>query len=117
TAAAQNYMSSTYNNLGDLYRTTGRPQQAEAALHEALALQEQLVREVPDVSTYRSNLARYANSAGILYATTGRLDQAETAFRKARDLWEQLTREPAAAPESRQQLATSYHNLGNIARL
>jgi tetratricopeptide (TPR) repeat protein len=97
-------------------RAANRGPEAEAAYQKAIAIQEQLVRDLPKVPQYHGDLARSYNNLGLLRRDNRQREQAEAAFRKAVPLWEDLVRDHPGEGEHALGLATSCHNLGNLIR-
>ena len=60
---------------------TGRPNEAEGPLREALAFQKQLAAEFPSEHGYRQELATIHNNLGNLLKDTNRRKEAEEAYR------------------------------------
>ena len=52
-------LASSYKNLGILLSATGRPKEAEAAVHNALFVLKQLVADYPAVPEYRLDLSSF----------------------------------------------------------
>jgi tetratricopeptide (TPR) repeat protein len=74
-------VATTLNNLGILYRDTGRLADAEKAFSEALTIYRDLAAHDP--GAYRPHVATTLNNLGVLYSDTGRLADAGKAFSEA----------------------------------
>jgi hypothetical protein len=77
------FLAFSYNNLGLLYRDTGKRSQAEQSLQKGLALRETLVSDDPANSTHRNVLAASHHNLAVLYRETRNRPKAEEAWRKA----------------------------------
>jgi serine/threonine protein kinase len=104
-------LAKSHVNLGELYRTAGRWEAAEAAHLRALALRERLAAERSEIE-YQDELADSYNNLAAVYHATGRRALAEDASRKALAVRERLARAHPAVPSYQEHLATSYNNLG-----
>jgi tetratricopeptide (TPR) repeat protein len=98
-------VATSYNNLAELYRVTGRYGEADPLYRKALEIcLEQLGENHPSVATLYNNLA-------LLYSFKGRYGEAEPLFRKSLELrLEQLG-------ENHPDVATSYNNLATLYRV
>jgi tetratricopeptide (TPR) repeat protein len=109
-----------YNWLGETLRASRDARlAADRAYAAALALQERLVSEASENTTYRKSLARTRYNRGILrasapQATPQELEAAEMDFREAVSLLEPLA-EVGNDPAAAQELARVYNNLGGLA--
>ena len=90
-----------FRRLGNLKSWQGQPDQAEACLRQAVALQEQLCRELPRVPAYRQELASSQKSLGQLLGDLERHGQAEEALTQARDLLRNSSAKTRTSPTSR----------------
>jgi tetratricopeptide (TPR) repeat protein len=87
--------------LANVYRQTGRFDQAENAYKEAR-----------DVAAHRADLATTLANLRAVYANTKHFDEAERAFKKALAIQRDLA---AQNPNAyRPELATTLNNLGNV---
>jgi tetratricopeptide (TPR) repeat protein/tRNA A-37 threonylcarbamoyl transferase component Bud32 len=68
----QNKLAWSYQSLGALYRTRGRPDEAVAAQLQARKVREKLVADFPHVAAYRKELADLCNK--VATALLGLLD-------------------------------------------
>ncbi|MGH7469608.1 MAG: tetratricopeptide repeat protein [Longimicrobiales bacterium] len=88
--------------IGTVYRNLGRPEQAQQAWEQALALRRTaLGRTHPDVAATLLKL-------GILHRQHLRLDLAEPLLREAYDVWTRNLNEPSA------DVATALSSLGDL---
>jgi serine/threonine protein kinase/tetratricopeptide (TPR) repeat protein len=105
-------LARSYHNLGlSLLNLQKRPE-AEAAIRQALVIQEKLAADFPTVPEYRLELARSQNSLGVLLGQEGRRGEAEAAFRQAVGIQAKLAADFPTVPAHRQDLAKSFGNLG-----
>jgi tetratricopeptide (TPR) repeat protein len=104
-----------YFRVGQLYRTLKEHEKAADAYRQAIALQDQLLRQFPDEPDYRQDLANSYNWRGELRRDGGSLEDAEPDFREAMRLQEGLPQGgDAAKPAYRRELARSLSNLGLV---
>ena len=80
-AAYRPNVARTLNNLGILYRVTGRLAEADKAYNEALTIRRELAAHDP--AAYRPVVANTLNNLGALYSGTGRLAEADKAYSEA----------------------------------
>lgn len=95
-------LATTWNNQAELYRLLGRPNEAVALAHQALALARR------HYGPRDSRLASYLHTLATAYRSAGRLDQAALLFEQCRAIQEQAGVEPART-------AATLNNLGEIA--
>jgi serine/threonine protein kinase len=107
-------VASNHNNLGNLFRATGRPAEAEAAFTNALTIQKELTTKFPDWQDVQRRLATTYNNLGILLNDTNRPTEAERAYKDALTVQRQLAARTPRRPESELDLARSLGNLGNV---
>ena len=79
----QDDLTASQNNLANLYRSTGRDKEAEAAYQATLAVWKFLAKTHPDVPSYQQDLALIHNNLGIFYSDKGRDKEAEAAHLEA----------------------------------
>lgn len=80
----------------------------------ALSLQEGLVKQFPNVPTYRQELAQmYNNLAGLLQANNKTRDASE-AYNRAQALQEKLTAEAPTNPDYQSELGATLDNLAYL---
>ena len=103
-----------HNNLGLLYRETGRREEELAELTAALALRDRLVGKHPDVAEYQSDLAQTYNNLGVYQRDADNPREALANFDQARDILRRLVREHKEEPRYRVALAAALHNLGQL---
>ena len=101
-------------DLGNLYKDTGRPKEAEAAYKEAIAILKILADKHPEVPEYQNHLAGSHNNVGSLYQNTGRVKEAEAAHKEALAIYQSLIEIYPNSSEYRERLATTYYNLACI---
>jgi nephrocystin-3 len=76
------------NNLGNLYASTGRTKQAEAAHVDALEIRERIAAKNP--SAYNSDLAGSLANLGSVYMSEDRLPEADVVLGRALGLYKEL---------------------------
>ena len=84
-------MAQTLYNLGDLYRATQRPKEAEAAYTEALKTFRELAIANPE--GYRVDLVRILNKLGVLYMSEGDSGKATPFCSEAVEMLKRLSAE------------------------
>jgi tetratricopeptide (TPR) repeat protein len=120
------YLAATYNNLSVLH-IESVPEQAvrcgEEALDKAvecydkaLAIQQRLVEEHPEVREYQRDLALTYNNLGSLQRRRQRLSKAAHCFGQAISLQRQLVDATPDRKDYRSDLAVSCNNLGLVQR-
>ena len=111
----RNDLATTYNDLGTLLQTTGRPDaEVEEAYQSAAKWGDPLVTEFPDRADYRQGVATIHNNLGQLRSRQRRLEDARTEHNRALTLRNQSFQESPDKPEYRQNLAFSYNNRGLV---
>src|SRR5262249_4755637 len=108
-------LARAYNHLGMLHKAARRHDQAETCYQEAIANLETLVRQKPDETLYRTNLASTHHNLGNLRREAGR-PGALASFERARDLCEELVRERPAVSSFRARLATAIGSIATFQR-
>jgi serine/threonine protein kinase/tetratricopeptide (TPR) repeat protein len=98
--------------LGAVYLDTGRFDKAEAAYQQALAIQEKLATDHPEVAEYRRALAMTQSGLGLLHYRADRLDKAQASLEQALATWSQLGGNNAPFPGDRHGLASAQDRLG-----
>ena len=88
---ADDGIANASNQLGNLYKNTGRMTEAEAEYLRAKEIREQLASENP--GAYLPVLASTCNNLGVLYKNTGRMTEAEAEYLRAKEIREQLALE------------------------
>lgn len=109
-------LAKTEKGLSDLHRLTGRPDEAEADVRQAVELLEPVVAESPKAVEPRQDLAAALDGLGLLLRERSRPREAEEAFRRARDLLEKLVADSPTMPQLRDGLAKVYNSLGLLVR-
>jgi tetratricopeptide (TPR) repeat protein len=103
-----------YVRVGDIHKTLGEREKANAVYEFAVPLFERLVVDFPDQPLYRYQLAVCHNQRGIVLRQLDRLEDAEQAHRQALELKERLTTEFPNQPNYRADLGSSFNNLGTV---
>jgi tetratricopeptide (TPR) repeat protein len=89
----QSNLAATYDNLGELYRVSGRFNDAEGAYKEAIALWKTMAEKHPEAADYQRNLANSHNNLGDVYKASGRAKEAEAAYKEAAAVRKKLAKE------------------------
>jgi serine/threonine-protein kinase len=89
-AVAREFLANSYNALGGLYQSTGKPDEAEKAYRLALPLREQLVADHPKTIPYQVELGNALIFLAIFYQKVNKLDQASECFRRVTELLNQM---------------------------
>jgi serine/threonine protein kinase/Flp pilus assembly protein TadD len=105
-----------YSRVGSIRMALGEIREAEAAYHDAVAIQQQLADEFPDRPEFRQGLATSHGQLGDALTFLGRTEEAEEAYREALALWTQLAADFPARPEFRQKLARTHMALRDLLR-
>jgi tetratricopeptide (TPR) repeat protein len=104
----------SHYNLGTLYYSLGRLDEAEAAFRRAIALYEPRAQDRRNARGYLSDLAECQNSLGILLMDRGHAADGEELLRRALASRERLARLFPLVPKHRGQVARAHHTLGVI---
>jgi tetratricopeptide (TPR) repeat protein len=104
----------SYHRVGDIRRSLGDRDKAEAAYNEAIALLAELVADFPARPEYRRDLGTSYHGLGVLGEHHGDPPKAYTAYHDAVALFAELTAEWPDAGEYRAKLASSHHRLGKV---
>jgi tetratricopeptide (TPR) repeat protein/tRNA A-37 threonylcarbamoyl transferase component Bud32 len=103
----QKLQARAHDNLGTVYRHTGRPQKAEQEYRKALGIREDLVHQQPGVNELAIDLGASYGNLGLLAQEAGKIEAARDWHRKSLEVLEPAyTREPKN-PIARQYLATT----------
>ena len=89
-----------WNDLGRAYHAVGEPTEAEPAFRRALQLQEQVVRESPELM-HQANLAEIFGDWGVFLRDVGRPAEAAAALRTALTWWEATAARAAEREDAR----------------
>jgi serine/threonine-protein kinase len=90
----------------------GQTEEAIAGYREALAIQQRLADDFPDVPRHRKGLALAHTALGILLADRKQHEKSAEHYRKALALQQQLADELPDVPDYRKDLAGTHVNLG-----
>ncbi|MBN1443216.1 MAG: serine/threonine protein kinase, partial [Planctomycetes bacterium] len=107
-------MANVFDLLAMLYRSAGNGEQAEKAQNRSVALLDDLQKDFPLSSIYRSDLASHLSNLGALLQEGGKVSEAKAAYDRAADLFQKLLEEQPGVPQYRVRLARLY---GNHSRL
>ncbi len=102
----------THHNLGILFKTTNRAEEATTEYREAISLGEQLVAEMATVPDLRYDLAGYHDHLGNALTDMKCYGEAENAYDKAQLLMDKLVADFPAIPKYREMLAITLVNQG-----
>jgi tetratricopeptide (TPR) repeat protein len=97
-------------------RDLGKPREAELQLRQALAVQEKLSADFPDIPDYRKDVADSHHELGVLLAGLGKRAEAEQQYRQALALREKLVDDFHAVPDYQVDLGGSCCNFGSLIR-
>jgi tetratricopeptide (TPR) repeat protein len=100
------------NNLGTLFKATGRLNEARNAYQEAQGIYQQLAEEFPDRPVYRQDLAGSHHNLATLFELLGRATDAETNYARAISHYERLAKEFPAEAIYQERLASSHNSRG-----
>ncbi len=104
-------LAESHSNLGHLYQSARRFQEAEKAYRQGLTVRENLAAHLPDPG-YREDLARSQSSLGDFLKERGQLVDAERLYQKAGGLWRKLAADYPVEPRYLESLAQSFDDLG-----
>jgi serine/threonine protein kinase/Tfp pilus assembly protein PilF len=102
------------NNLGEVCRMTGRPQEAEQPLRTALAARLELVRRSPARLAPPEVVPGITANLAILLAQTDRADEAEQTYHRTLDVLEEVSRDNPALKTYLTQRAQTHNWLGHL---
>ncbi len=102
--------------MAEEHRKAGKVAEAQAAYRKAIALQQKLARDFPNIPSYRFDLAGSHLGLADVFRQTGRLKEAEAGIREAVALLERLVAEFPAVGPYRQELARAYEQLSQVMR-
>jgi tetratricopeptide (TPR) repeat protein len=83
-------LSRVCNNLGNLLRTKGKPEQAANFFERAIGIHRELVKKDPSKREYKQELAQFYLNLGLLELDENRFELAERQNHEALDLIEEL---------------------------
>jgi tetratricopeptide (TPR) repeat protein len=92
-------MAMVQNNLGIIYRHTGRLPLAEEMQEAALESRRRILVEQPDNPEYQNNVAASLNNLAYVYMDAGKLAEAEEALVEAERIRRKLAMEHPDRPE------------------
>ena len=108
----QNDLGASHNNLGVVYKDTGRWDEAVVAYQKALAIREKLVRVHAEVPQYQRDLACAHYNLARVYLKMGRTEEAETACQKVVRIEEPLARAHPEMDHNHRRVV--YNNLAKM---
>jgi hypothetical protein len=83
-------LATSFASLGDVQRLLGHPTESTPSFEQAIAIQERLAAEHPDIAEYKSDLGVSYHGLGRLLKTTRDRVGALSAWRKAENCLESL---------------------------
>jgi tetratricopeptide (TPR) repeat protein len=89
-AAYQNGLGTTHYNLGLFLTEQHQPDEAARHYDKALAIQQRLADDYPEMTAYYQNLARTHSIRGVLLTKPGQWEKAEKHYRKAVTISQEL---------------------------
>jgi tetratricopeptide (TPR) repeat protein len=99
-----------------VYRGQGRSAAAKEACQEAIALNEELIRDYPKVVAHQERLAGTLNNLGLLYARDNENAKAEDAYRQSLALHEAVLRDHPYVVSFMLDVAATCENLAKHIR-
>eukprot|EP00913_Durusdinium_trenchii_P010879 g10208.t1 len=121
-ASCYNYGAMLYGGTGerkqelDANHEAGRFREALSAFQQARDILEKLVRNHPEATEYRNNLATSIFSIAGLYKSDGKLSNALSAYREALGIYQKLASRNPNVADYQQNLAQCHANLGELHR-
>jgi tetratricopeptide (TPR) repeat protein len=106
-------LSLGHNSLGGLLGEWGRPD-GEKHFREAAAIQDQLIKDFPDVAEYRNAAAFSHNNVGLSATRNNRPGEALEEYGRALGLRKGLVADFPAVPDYQHTLAITYRSLGEL---
>jgi tetratricopeptide (TPR) repeat protein len=113
---SQRDLANTYNQLGRVYSTEGRPKEAWHCHEQARVLREKLAANKAAKAQDHENLALTYTNLGGLHNEKGEWEAARSFYLKARDIYRQLAADHHATDRFKYSLAGAYNNLGVLHR-
>jgi serine/threonine protein kinase/tetratricopeptide (TPR) repeat protein len=105
-------LAGLYYNLGVIRNNNGQTNEAIELHSKAIVMQEQLVKDHPDIPKRAFDLANFHGSIANSLKTLERTDQAVKAYSRAIQIAEKLVNDESDVPTYAFALALSYTNLG-----
>ena len=84
-------LSSSFQNLSNIYQATNRLSAAEAASRRAVSIRQKLADDYPNVADYQNEAAASHGTLASVYYNLGRLADSEAEYRRAVWIGENLT--------------------------
>jgi eukaryotic-like serine/threonine-protein kinase len=100
--------------LGNLYRTSRRLEEAESSLKESASILEQILAIEKGNIDAQYNLGGTYNYLGLTYANQGQNDKAMIAYEQSKGLFETLARDHPDLPNYRGSMASVLNNMALI---
>lgn len=113
----QNKLALCLNNLGVLYKSSGRIAEAEDFYRKALDIQHQLSDRDPGNLDYQGYIAGYHNNLAEVYRDTRQPDKARQQLEMALAIREKIVRQAPEDFRYQSELAQSHNNLGQFYRM
>ncbi len=89
----QSLLATTLSRIAGVHFAQGRAERAEAALKEAVTIQESLINQYPDVVAYQFSLARSLQQLAQVYVSDNRIELARQTYDQALSRLEVLSAE------------------------
>lgn len=108
------FLSAAYARIGALQQALDNKEGSVAAYRQAIAEDEQLMREEPLNVLYRREAAVDNRSVALVLIRVGNLQEAQKCGDRSAQLFEQLARDDPANMEAQDALADSYYSQGYL---
>ncbi len=100
--------------LGNLYRTSRRLEEAESSLKESYSILEQILTIEKGNVDAQFNLGGTCNYLGLTHANQGQNDEAMKLYGQSKELFERLARDHPDVPNYRGSMASVLNNMALI---
>jgi tetratricopeptide (TPR) repeat protein len=107
------WLAGSYFSLALLLSAEGRRDEAEKLVEQGIQLLRPLVRDYPNVTAFKENLAKAHFNQGLLLEFARPAD-AEREFGEAAKLYQELADSHPGVPQFSEGLGTSYNSLGRV---
>jgi serine/threonine protein kinase/tetratricopeptide (TPR) repeat protein len=109
-------VAETQFTLANIFALLGEGAEADERYLIAIQLYEKLVRDFPDLTQYRNDLASCHFNRAVAFHMGRVYPEAEASYRRSIEINEQLVSEFASEQSYRSNLANGYYNLGAFFR-
>jgi tetratricopeptide (TPR) repeat protein len=110
----QQELSTSYNNMGLIYKTLGKGDNALEYFDKALQISQEMVKMEPQLTDFQQALSLSYNNVGRIYETLGEGDNALEYFDKALQVSQELAYNEPQRKVFQRGLSVSYDNAGRI---